>query len=220
MTHDIAFLFDLDGVLIDSERRYTRIWQGIDDEFHSGVADLPRVIKGMTLQNILAEYFPDPEVSKQVEERLLAGEEKMEYAYMPGAERLLTRLKEMGVPMALVTSSDEVKMASLRKKMPGILSWFDAVVDGDMVTHGKPDPEPYLTGARLLGVDPRNCVVVEDALTGIEAGHRAGAYVVGMTDTLGREVIEPRVEVAYDSLEDIDLQSIINKVKGAGYEQH
>lgn len=213
MRHDIGFLFDLDGVLIDSERRYTAIWQQIEDEFPTHIPDYPRVIKGMTLHNILSQFYPDAEVRSGVERRCLEAEKHMDYSYMPGAEVLLKRLREAEIPAAMVTSSDNLKMESLRRKLPEIFGWFTAVVDGDMVTHGKPHPEPYLTGAMLLGVAPENCIVVEDALTGIEAGRRAGAFVVGMTDTLGRGVIEPKADVACDSLEDLDIEDIIQKSK-------
>ena len=209
MNPTVGFLFDLDGVLIDSERRYTRIWQAIDDEFPSGIADFPRVIKGMTLHNILDRYYPAPEVHEAVMCRCLEAEKHLEYGWMPGAEKLLSELRERGAKLAMVTSSDNVKMEALRRKLPEIFGWFDAVVHGDMVTHGKPHPEPYLTGARLLALPATRCAVVEDALTGIEAGHRAGAYVIGMTDTPGREANAPVADLTCDTLSEINPDSVI-----------
>lgn len=205
-----GFLFDLDGVLIDSERRYTRIWQQIVDKYPTGIDNFPHVIKGMTLYNILDRYYPDPAVREAVEEMCIAAEAHIDYDYMPGAKALLTQLRSMNVPMAMVTSSDKPKMQALRLKLPDLCEWFDAVVDGNMVTKGKPDPEPYLTGARLLGLDPHHCVVIEDSLTGIEAGKRAGALVVGLSDTLGREAIMPKAHITIDSLEELNPQKVIN----------
>lgn len=206
--YDIGFLFDLDGVLIDSERRYTALWQEIERTWPTGIPDFPRVIKGTTLHNILDKYYPDPAVRHAVEQRCIEAEKEMEYAYMPGAEALLRSLKEMGIPAAMVTSSDAVKMESMRAKLPCIFSWFTAVVHGDMVVRGKPDPQPYLLGADLIEVPAHRCCVVEDSLTGIEAGHRAGCFVAGMTDTLGLEAILPAADLTLDSLEDLDPEKL------------
>lgn len=205
---DIGFLFDLDGVLLDSERSYTRIWADIERDYPTGVKDFPRVIKGSTLTDILNRYFPDPEVSEAVARRCIEAEKDLEFHYMPGAEALLAELKRRGIPRALVTSSDEAKMETLRKKLPDIFGWFNALVYGDMVTHGKPAPEPYLKGAELIGVDPKRCVVVEDALTGIASGHGAGCYVIGVSDTLGREAITGKADIVVDTLDEISVDAV------------
>ncbi len=204
-----GFLFDLDGVLIDSERRYTRIWADIEHDFPTGVDDFPRVIKGMTLNDILDRYFPSQEVRKAVERRCLEAERELRFGYMPGACELLETLHDRGVPVALVTSSDGQKMRVLRAALPGFVESFTAVVDGDMVSRGKPDPEPYLTGARLIGVPIERCVVVEDAVNGLKAGLASGAYVVGMTDTLGRAAVEPYAHEVHDSLEELDADRLL-----------
>lgn len=204
-----GFLFDLDGVLLDSERKYTEIWAEIDRIHPTGIADFPHVIKGKTLSDILSLYFPDTAVAEDVMQRCIEAEKHIEFNYMPGAVRLLERLKSLEIPCALVTSSDEVKMASLVKKMPDVLTRFDAVVYGEMVKHGKPAPEPYLLGARLLGLPPQDCIVFEDALTGIASGKSAGCYVVGMSDTLGRDAIAGKADVVYDTLDDINVDDIL-----------
>lgn len=209
MPKDIGFLFDLDGVLIDSERRYTRIWADIERAHPTGIPDFPRVIKGMTLFNILDTYFPDPEVTKDVRARLLRAEADMSFGYMPGAEKLLGELKALGLPVAMVTSSDNCKMDTLRRQLPDIYDYFTAVVDGNMVDQGKPHPAPYLKGAELLGVKPERCAVVEDALNGIRSGRAAGAYVVGMTDTLGHDAVAPLADEVHDSLAEINLPALI-----------
>lgn len=205
----VGFLFDLDGVLIDSERRYTRIWADIERDFPTGVPDFPRAIKGMTLNNIIARYFPAPDTGREVARRCLEAESRLTFGYMPGARELLARLRGVGVPVALVTSSDDRKMLLLRRLLPGFVESFDAVVDGSMVTEGKPHPEPYLTGARLLGVPPGRCAVVEDAVNGLKSGLAAGAYVIGMTDTLGLAAVEPHAMETHDSLEEIDPEAVI-----------
>lgn len=204
---DIAFLFDLDGVLIDSERKYTEIWRRVDEMYPTGVEDFPRVIKGTTLQNILERYF-DESVHEAVALYCMEEERKLTFDYMPGARELLAVLKELGVPSVLVTSSDNVKMEALRAKLPDIFEWFTGIVTGEMVRYGKPAPDPYLLGASLAGVPIEKCVVVEDALTGLQSGRSAGAFLVGMTDTLGREAIEGKADIVIDSLADLVLENI------------
>ena len=206
---DIAFLFDLDGVILDSERRYSKIWYDIEQDYPTGITDFPRVIKGTTLHDILDRYFPAPEVRDEVVRRCIEAEKQMKFDYMPGAAELLDTLNAKGIPCALVTSSDKAKMDSLNRQIPELLPKFNAIVDGDMVLHGKPDPEPYLTGARVLSVSPRHCAVIEDALTGIAAGNAAGAYVIGMSDTLGRKAITRLADEVYDLLSEIPVDHII-----------
>lgn len=208
----VGVLFDLDGVLLDTERSYTRIWEAIDRRFPTGVPDLARRIKGTTLSDILARYYPDQHTQAQVKQMLRESERDMEFHYMPAAQALLSELKERGVPTALVTSSDDKKLANLRRAMPDIFGYFDAVVDGSMVTRSKPDPEPYLLGASLIGVPPFCCAVFEDAINGLQAGLAAGAYTLGMTDTLGREAIEGRAEEIHDSLAEVDVDGLLARL--------
>lgn len=212
MSHT-GILFDLDGVLIDSERKYTRIWAEVDRMYPTGVEDFPRVIKGMTLSDILSKYFPE-ELHRRVTDYCIDQERKLTFGYMPGAGELLAELRRRGVPAALVTSSDMAKMERLRAVMPDLLQWFSAVVYGEMVSHGKPAPDPYLLGAEMLGVSPARCAVVEDSLSGLASGRAAGAYLVGMTDTLGRKAIEGNADVVLDSLEDLDLDSLLKELRG------
>lgn len=204
---EIAFLFDLDGVLIDSERKYTEIWRRVDEMYPTGVEDFPRVIKGTTLQNILDRYF-DKSVHRAVAEYCMAEERKLTFDYMPGARELLIRLHDMGVPTVLVTSSDNVKMDALRAKLPDIFRWLTGIVTGEMVKQGKPAPDPYLLGASMAGVPAAKCVVVEDALTGLQSGRAAGAFLVGLTDTLGREAIEGNADIVLDALTELDFDMI------------
>lgn len=209
----IGFLFDLDGVLIDSERSYTRIWEEIDREFPTGVPGFARRIKGTTLNDILARYYPDPKVQRKVTASLARQERKMRFSYMPSARALLAELKARKIPTALVTSSDHNKMALLHQQMPELTSWFDVVVDGSMVTRSKPDPEPYLRASEMIGVPSGRCAVFEDALAGLAAGRAAGAYTLGMTDTLGREALDGQAEELHDSLEEIDVDALLQRIQ-------
>lgn len=202
-----AYLFDLDGVVIDSERQYTEIWQEIERHYPTGVENFAMRIKGTTLDDILSHYFPQPDVRKGVEKMLYRLEGEMVYRYRPGSKQFLDKLKANKIPMALVTSSNSDKMKHLYRDIPEIAAYFDTIILGDMVSNSKPDPEGYLKVAEFLGVDPKDCVVVEDSLQGIHAGKNAGAYVIGITGTIPNEVLRSEADEVVESLEEIQVIS-------------
>ncbi|MDE7380876.1 MAG: HAD family phosphatase [Muribaculaceae bacterium] len=198
-----AFLFDLDGVLIDSESEYTKIWNAIEQQFPTGIDNFPIVIKGTTLEDILSTYFMDKETRKKVEKELYRLEKAMKYTYSPGARQLLLNLKEKNIPVALVTSSNSDKMKHLYNDIPEFSSFFDAIIVGEMVEHSKPNPEGYLKAAALLGINPEECVVVEDSLQGIKAGRNSGATVIGIAGTLPEEVLRPEADVLFNNIQEL-----------------
>ena len=133
-------LFDLDGVLIDTEGTYTQFWEAVDRHFPTGVEGFAQVIKGSNLHNILHTYFPTEKMRAQVTEMLDNFQHDMEYNYFPGAIELLKELKSNGIACCIVTSSDKRKMESLYSQHPDFPSHFDAIVTGNMVTEPKPSP--------------------------------------------------------------------------------
>lgn len=203
-----GFLFDLDGVLIDSEKEYTRIWQRIGERFPTGFVDFAIRIKGQTLPEILGTYYP-PELHGEVTDMLNEMEQRMHYDYLPGARETLEILNSMGLGCALVTSSNEVKMRHLREELPELEGYFGAIVTADKISRSKPDPEGYLLGARLLGADPCHCAVFEDSAQGARAGRAAGAYVVGLTTTLPESDIRAHCDRIAATLADIDINEIV-----------
>ncbi len=204
-------LFDLDGVLIDSEKEYTKIWQEIDDTFHSGFDDLPQRIKGMTLDNIISTYFSKPALKPKVEAMLHQLENEMKYEWLPGAREFLLFLKEKNIPTALVTSSDCMKMKHLKEEIPELESFFNCIVTGDKVSHSKPNPEGYILASSLIGVPPEDCVVFEDSLQGVKAGKTSGAYVVGVEGTLKASDISPFSNIVVSDLSDNRIKSLYNE---------
>lgn len=208
--NSIGFLFDLDGVLIDSEREYTRIWDAIDDVFPTGVAGFSIKIKGMTLPEILNTYFKDERIHGAVTDMLNSLEQQMRYPWLPGAKELLETLRAEGYPRALVTSSNGMKMRHLREEVPELENYFDTIVTADKISKSKPDPEGYLLGASTLGVDPRRCVVFEDSAQGVKAGEAAGAYVIGLTTTLPSEKLKPYANRIIKDLSEVNLPELIN----------
>lgn len=210
---DIVFLFDLDGVLIDSEKEYTKIWDEIDRRFVSGVKDLSLVIKGMTLDEIISTYFPDEKRGADVRKTLHELESEMKYEWMEGAKELLSKLHQKHIPVVLVTSSDRKKMAHLHEELPEAEYFFTYIITGDLVSRSKPDPEGYLKGMKLTGIHPSKSVVFEDSLQGVKAGRNSGAYVIGVSGTLSKETIAPYSNRVIDSLKDIDLNELVTLLR-------
>ncbi len=196
MKKEIGALFDLDGVLIDSEGLYTQFWASIGHEFNHPSPTFAMDIKGTTLTQILS-LFP-AEVRPAIMRRIHEFEDEITYSLFPGVEQFLKELRDRGVRMAIVTSSDDVKMSYLFKQHPSLRDYFDVVVTGSMVTKSKPDPEGYLKAAELIGVAPEDCYVFEDSFQGLEAGRAAGARVIGLATTNPRESIESKADIVID----------------------
>lgn len=206
----IGALFDLDGVLIDSESEYTRVWSEVNRRFPTPYPDLAHRIKGMTLDNIVATYYEADGLGDKVRETLHMLEDEMKYEWLPGAKSFVEWLIENGIPRALVTSSDNKKMDHLREEVPELENMMTELVTADKITRSKPDPEGYLLGAELIGADPRHCVVFEDSLQGVKAGRASGAYVIGIAGTLPASAIEPYCDKVVNNLEEVDKTSLIN----------
>jgi HAD superfamily hydrolase (TIGR01509 family) len=143
----------------------------------SGLWHSARIIqaKGVTLT--------EDEIIDRLTDRVLEQLVELGIPWRPGARELLTELRAAAIPTALVTMSIH-RMAHHVADRLGFHG-FDAVVSGDEVTHAKPHPEPYLRGAELLGVDPAQCVAIEDSPTGIASAAAAGTLVVGVPFMLG-----------------------------------
>ena len=208
----VGFLFDLDGVIIDSEAQYSKIWRQIDDTYPTGIPSFEKVIKGCTLTKILNENYPDPEIRGKVCEMLHYLENRMVYEYKEGSKEFLVSLSEKGIPASLVTSSDEEKMSHLQEQIPELFDFFDFIVTANLVKTSKPSPEGYLLGASKIGTDPSHSVVFEDSLQGVMAGRKAGAYVVGVKGTIPVEHLETYSDLIIDSLSEIDLEKLIHEV--------
>ena len=211
--NNIGFLFDLDGVIIDSENEYSKIWAQINREFPTGVEDLEKNIKGGTLTKILNDHYDSEETRKSVANRLHELEGGMHYEYLPHAEEFLIFLKEQRYPTVLVTSSDNEKMNHLWEQLPHLKDYFNFIITGDLVKTSKPSPEGYLLGASKIACNPKRCVVFEDSLQGVMAGQNAGALVVGVVGTLPKEKLAPYSHILINSFDEIDFEDLIQKLE-------
>ena len=199
-----AALFDLDGVIVDTESIYTDFWDDIDRRYPTGVDNFARVIKGNTLARILDTYF-DENLRDEILVLLKEQEESMRYRLFDGVSDFLDRLIENDIPKAIVTSSNDRKMSKLFSQIPELRPKFDAIITDAMVERSKPDPQGYLIAAEKLGVNPSDCVVFEDSFAGLEAGRRAGAYVVALATTNPRESLYEKADEVIDSFIGYDI---------------
>lgn len=195
MKKKIAGLFDLDGVILNTEGLYTQFWQEQGKLGHPEIPDFSQKVKGHTLKEILADYFPEPESAKQIVERLTVFERQMPFEYIPGVEKFIESLKENGVILAIVTSSDEAKMQNVYRALPELKEWFDVIVTADKIVRSKPDPECYLLAGKEVGTEKENCVVFEDSFSGLEAGRRAGMKIVGLATTNPADRISDKANI-------------------------
>ena len=204
-----GILWDLDGVLLDSEGKYSIFWARMEEEHPTGIDNFASYIKGFHLNRIMG-YFESEEVRQQILDELLAFERDMVYEFFPGAIELVKQLRVAGIPMAIVTSSDRKKMQSLYSQHPEFPTLFDHIITGDMVTKAKPDPDCYLMGAKLLGIDIKDCIVVEDSRNGLIAGRESGARVIGIATTLSREAVNELSDMTLDSIGQLSVEQMLN----------
>jgi beta-phosphoglucomutase len=186
-----AFIFDLDGVIVDTARYHFLAWQKISDEL--GVEFTPEHnehLKGVSrvrsldiilgLGKIEASQSDKNKWLHQKNEDYLAYIHNMdESEILAGVVNILQFLKEKNQPIALGSASKNARPILEKVK---ILDFFDAIVDGNDVTNAKPDPEVFLQAARLLQVKPENSIVFEDSVAGIQAANIASMTSVGIGD--------------------------------------
>lgn len=181
-------LFDLDGVILDTESQYSIFWNRTGKEV-LGLDDFGKIIKGQTLTHILRHFEGASKSIDEIVAELYEYERNMSYDYIPGADGFMKSLKDKGIPMAIVTSSNDAKMENVRKERPELWELTEAVLTSEHFSKSKPDPECFLKGMEILGGRPEDTYVFEDSIHGINAGRSAGAKVIGLATTNTREAI-------------------------------
>lgn len=182
-------LFDLDGTLFDTEGQYSVFWGKTAREYRPDIPGLENIIKGTTLTQIYDKYFPNEEWQAAITEGLNEWEKNMTYEFIPGALEFIKDLKKHGVKCAVVTSSNQKKMDSVAAQLPDFYDLFDRVLTSEDFSASKPDPDCYLKGASVFDADLDECVVFEDAFTGLQAGMSAGIYTFGLATYNAPEAI-------------------------------
>lgn len=224
-----AALFDLDGVVFDTESQYSIFWGMIGREYHPEMPDFEYRIKGQTLVQIYDKYFTDEAVFAHIEgftgakeeqakitARLDEFEKTMQYEYIAGFEDFISDLKQHGVKCAVVTSSNVQKMLNVYDRHPEFKAYFDRVLTSEDFAESKPHPDCYLKGAAYFGVEPEDCVGLEDSFNGLKAVRASGAFTLGLATTNSREAIQPLSDYVIDDYRGFnfaDLQRIVENAK-------
>ncbi|GAA4633626.1 HAD family phosphatase [Actinoallomurus vinaceus] len=206
-----AVLFDMDGLLLDSER----LWLEAEAEVMAWLGgswgpEHQEFLVGGSLDRTVAymlELTGIPATPEEVGRRLLdamAERLRADVPLMPGARDLLDEVRAAGLPSALVSSTHR---ALMEHALDGLgRDSFTVTVAGDEVSRTKPHPEPYLAATRLLDVDPRRCVALEDSLNGATSGAAAGCHVVAVPSVVPIDAAPRRTVVT--SLREIDLDRL------------
>lgn len=193
-----GFLFDLDGVLVDTAQYHFLAWQRMAAQLgiHFSEAEneqLKGVSRAESLNRILAWGGKTLTDAEKQHWMALKNDGYLELVrgmpaddYLPGAHEFLRASRAAGIKVALGSAS---KNAPLILERLGWIPLFDALVDGNVVTASKPDPEVFLEGARRLGLKPEECVVFEDSEAGVEAARRGGMKVVGIGHGLDADLL-------------------------------
>ena len=201
-------LFDLDGVLVDTESQYSIFWGKMGIEYNTGIPDFADRIKGSNLAAILNTYFPEKSVQDEIVAKLNAFQAAMTYEICPGVKEFISQLKQHNIPTCIVTSSDDKKMEQLFAHQPYFRENFSNIITGDQVTNSKPHPECFLKGAQKIGVDIKDCLIFEDSMQGITAGLASGAKVIALSTTCSIEQISTLTNVIIPGFKDFSLDVI------------
>lgn len=211
MKNNICVLFDMDGVMIDTEPQYDIFWKHAGDKYNTGITDFEKVIKGTTLPNILKKYFSHltQEELNNLSDSLDKFEANMNFEEIPGSVDFVKEIKAKGIKVGLVTSSTDTKLIAVNKAKQFDLL-FDTVVSATRVTEGKPNPRCFLLAAEDLSVDPKDCIVFEDSFAGIEAGKAAGMKVIGLSTTNSANLLEDKCIKVIPDFKNFSVQDLLS----------
>jgi beta-phosphoglucomutase len=184
-----AFIFDLDGVIVDTAKFHYLAWKELANELgfeftEEQNEDLKGVSRVASLEILL--NIGKVQLSNERKEELLKEKNEQYLGYiakmgqdeiLPGIKKILQYLKENEIPFSLGSAS---KNARLILRILGLYDLFDAIVDGNDVSSAKPDPEVFLIAAKKLNKDPHDCIVIEDAQAGIQAANNARMMSIGI----------------------------------------
>ena len=218
-------IFDFNGVLLWDEALQLQSWHRMAMQLREkplGADEAAVHMHGRTNSHVLS-YLAGREIqgdelstltqAKESIYRRLCLEHPDTFKHSPGAVSLLDNLAENGVPRTIATASEKTNL-DFFVAHPGLATWFqlDKIVYDDAVRPGKPHPATYLAAAKNLGLSPAECIVVEDAVSGVQSAAAAGiGYIVGLDPTCGapERLMEEGASTIVQSLRDFPLESIV-----------
>jgi len=215
-----AALWDFDGTLADTEPLWVaaqfdlinRLGGSWSNEQAEQLVGNALIDSGTYILDAIGRHDLTPEwVVQQLLDRVVTGLGTKPIPWRPGALDLLTSFRIAGVPCALVSASYRVLLDAALAQLPA--GTFETSVAGDEVSDGKPHPEPYESACRKLGVDARNCVVIEDSPTGASSGNAAGAFVLAVPNLVPIPAAPRRRQV--ESLIELDAARVAQLLETA-----
>jgi sugar-phosphatase len=194
-----AVLADLDGTLVDSDAAVARAWAGFADRHGLDPATVIREAHGKPARETAARLAPDaPQEPRLLEEAELSDTDGL--VALPGARELLAASLTLAIVTSCTRALATVRLAASGLPLPATM------ICSDEIERGKPDPEGYLAAARRLGADPVECVVLEDAPAGVQAGKAAGMTVIAVRTThSGEELTRAGADAVLGDLADLEL---------------
>ena len=211
--HKVGFIFDLDGVIVDTAKYHYLAWKKLAIELgFEFTIEQNELFKGVSRKRCLEilleigdikateEQFDTWMVEKN-EDYLVYIDKMDESEILPDVQKILKFLKENNIPIALGSASKNAKPILEKVKL---LGYFDFIVDGNSVTKAKPDPEVFLIAAKNMNIAPENCIVFEDAVAGIEAANNAKMTSIG----IGEEKILKEANFNFNDFTEINLSFI------------
>ena len=207
-----AIIWDMDGVIADTAPFHFQAWHDLvtskgraytEEDFHYGF--------GLRNNDILTYLFgnlktAEMEALSREKEAIFRAKIKGCINPFPGVIALVEILREMGFAMALASSAP-IENIELILSSIGITKYFDSIISAEDVTKGKPDPQAFLMAAEQLGAAPERCIVIEDAIAGIEAAKAAGMKCIAVTNTHSPEALA-KADLVTDNLERINSENI------------
>lgn len=206
-------IFDLDGVIVDTAKYHYLAWKRLANELGFEFSEEQNErLKGVSRMKSLEILLEIGKLNFNDEEKIQLAEKKnnwyIEYIsnmssdeILPGAKEFLQIVRNNGIKTALGSVSKN-SMTILNNL--NLAQYFDAIIDGNKVTHAKPNPEVFLLGAREIGVREQDCVVFEDAVSGIEAAINAGMYSIG----IGSKKVLNKANIVINSLADMRMEML------------
>lgn len=210
-----AFIFDMDGVIIDSEPMHNAVIRKLMQHYHVDVTDAYIYsFSGLTVQNMVSkvkkEKGLDIALNDFVEEyyrSILQHVRENDVTAIEGIKELLEQLRKKSIPTAVASSSPKNFIEANINKL-GFDKYFEFLMSGNEVTHGKPAPDIYLAAAKKLSAEPKDCVVLEDSHNGVLAAKAAGMICIGFNNPSSGIQDLSMADIRVDKINQIDLAAL------------